>query len=70
MMIDLDWHDPIIQYLQKGTLPTDKDEQHKLMVKSRSYLIVEDQLYRRGGPNIVMKCVSVDEGQGLLEEIH
>lgn len=69
-MVDTDWRDPFILYLRSGTLPADKTTQQHLEVKSRAYLLVDGELYRRGRPNIPMKCVSMTNGQDLLWEIH
>lgn len=70
MMIDLDWRDMFILYLQSGTLPSDKVELQRLEIKARAYLLVGGELYRCGGPNVLMKCVSTTDGRSLLQEIH
>lgn len=61
MVIDTDWCDPFILYLRSGTLPTKKVQQCKLEIKPIAYLLVDDALYRRGGANILMKCISTTE---------
>ncbi len=32
--------------------------------------MVDDPIYRGGGPNILMRCISILEGKELMEEIH
>lgn len=70
MVVDTDWRDPFILYLKDETLPTNKVAQHRPEIKARAYLLVDGELYRRGGTNILMKCISTTDGQDLLEEIH
>lgn len=70
MIVDTDCCDPFILYLQSGTLPTDKVKRQQLEVRARAYLFVEGELDRRGGPIVLMKCVSMTDGQSLLQEIH
>lgn len=69
-MIEGDWHDLFLAYLRSGTLPEDKVESQRLEIKVRAYLFVDDELYRRGGITILMKCISTTEGLELLKEIH
>lgn len=63
---DVTAQEPFLLYLRSRMLPTDKVEQHRLEIKAREHLLVDDELYRRGGPNILMKCISTTGGQELL----
>lgn len=62
MMIDSDWRDPFILYLQSGTLPTDSIERQRPEIKARAYVLVDGDLYQCGGPNVLMNCVSTPMG--------
>lgn len=63
MIVYVDWRDPFVMYLWSGMLPTDKVQQQRLEVKARAYLLVDDELYRSGGTNILMKCIFATDGQ-------
>lgn len=39
-------------------------------IRAWKYLLVEYELYQRGGDNILMKCTSTTNGIQLFEEIH
>ena len=41
------------------------------MRRSKNYVLVDDKLYKRGaGSGILMKCVTAEEGKGILQEAH
>ena len=41
------------------------------MRRSKNYVLVDNKLYKRGaGSGILMKCVTTEEGKGILQEAH
>jgi ribonuclease HI len=71
MMIDVDWRQPFIDYIREQKVPSDKNLTEELIRCAKSYVLVEDKLYKRGGSSgVLMKCVPREEGKGILEEIH
>jgi ribonuclease HI len=71
MMIDVDWRQPFINYIREQKVPTNKNLAEQLIYCAKSYILVEDKLYRRGAySGVLMKCVPLEEGNGILEEIH
>jgi ribonuclease HI len=71
MMIDVDWRQPFIDYLREQKVPSDKNLAEQLIRRAKSYVLVGDKLYRWGASSrVLMKCVSREEGKGILEEIH
>ena len=65
-----EWMKPIIQYLEHGTLPEDKLQARKLRVKAAYYFMHNGELYRRSLSHPWSKCVSHEEGNYVLREIH
>ena len=65
-----EWMKPIIQYLEHGTLPEEKLQAQKLIVKAAHYSIHNGELYRRSLSHPWSKCVSPEEGDYVLREIH
>ena len=65
-----EWMKSIIQYLEHGTLPEDKLKAHKLRIKAAHYSIHNGELYRRSLSHPWSKCVSPEEGNYVLREIH
>ena len=65
-----EWMKPIIQYLKYGTLPEDKLKARKLKIKVVHYSMYNGELYRRSLSHPWLKCVSPEEGNYVLKEIH
>ena len=61
---------PIISYLKDGTLPERKDEARKLRVRSAKYVLLNDALYKRGFSQPYLRCLSPDEANYVLREVH
>jgi hypothetical protein len=58
MVIDVDWRQPFIDYLHEEKVPSDKNLAEQLILRAKSYVLVEDKLYRRGASSgVLMKCV-------------
>jgi ornithine carbamoyltransferase len=71
MMINVDWRQPFIDYLSEQKVPSDKNLVEQLIRRAKSYVLVEDKLYRQGASSgVLMKCVPQQEGKDILEEIH
>ena len=75
MMIEADWHTTFIDYIKdKVLLPgikKDDEEAVRIMRRSKNYILVDNKLYKRGaGSGILMKCVTAEEGKGMLQESH
>jgi ribonuclease HI len=71
MMIDVNWRQPFIDYLCEQKVPSDKNLAEQLIRCAKSYVLVGDKLYRRGASSgVLMKCVPIQEGKDILEEIH
>jgi hypothetical protein len=71
MMIDVDWRQPFINYLNEQKVPSDKNLAEQLIRRAKSYVLVGDKLYRQGASSgVLMKCVPRQEGKDILEEIH
>jgi hypothetical protein len=71
MMIDVDWRQPFIDYIREQKVPSDKNLAEQLIRRAKSYVLVEDKLYRRGATSgVLMKCVPRKEGRDILKEIH
>ncbi|XP_061349021.1 uncharacterized protein LOC133294385 [Gastrolobium bilobum] len=65
-----DWRQPIVAYLEKGTLPEDRLESRKLVRDAAQYTIANDQLFRKGLHIPMLKCLNSEEAEYVLAEIH
>jgi ribonuclease HI len=66
------WQTTCLQYLHRGELPLDKAEARRLARRAKSFVLLGDEkeLYHRSPSGILQRCISVAEGQELLQEIH
>ena len=64
------WIDPIRLYIATGELPDDRSRAHKVQIQSARFSLVDGQLYKRslGGP--YLKCITPEQGQYVLVELH
>jgi ribonuclease HI/transposase InsO family protein len=66
------WQAPYLEYLLRGELPLDKAEARRLARSAKSFVLLGDEkeLYHRSPLGILQRCISIAEGQELLQEIH
>jgi ribonuclease HI len=66
------WQTPYLQYLHRGELPLDQAEARWLARRAKSFVLLGDgkELYHRSPSGILQRCISIAEGQELLQEIH
>ena len=66
-----DWREPFIKYLTTADVPANNTERERLTRYSRNYILVEGKLYHKNAKEeLLLKCVSVEEGKKILKEIH
>ena len=70
MIIEGDWRTPFIEYLRTGTLPENRSTADKLHRQAARYALVGNELYRRGVSGVLMKCIPVEDGIAILQDIH
>jgi ribonuclease HI len=66
------WQTLYLQYLLRGELPLDKAEARRLARRAKSFVLLGDEkeFYHRRPSGILQRCISVTQGQELLQEIH
>jgi hypothetical protein len=66
------WQTPYLQYLHRGELPLNRAEARRLARRAKSFILLGDgkELYHRSPSGILQRCISIVEGQELLQEIH
>nr|KYP69487.1 hypothetical protein KK1_008678 [Cajanus cajan] len=67
---DLGWMAGIWSYLKEGILPEDKDEARKIRMRSAKFIIIGDELFKRGVSSPLLKCLTVSQAAYVIKEIH
>ncbi|KAL5541953.1 hypothetical protein UlMin_009663 [Ulmus minor] len=71
MIIELsDWRKVYLDYLVRKISPDDPKEERKLQKHITKYLVKEGHLYRRAYNGEILKCISDQEADEVLREIH
>ena len=64
------WMTLIVGHLKEGKLPQERDEAHKLRIKSAKYILMDEVLYKRGFSQPYLRCLAPDEASYVLREVH
>ena len=64
------WTTPLIAYLRSDILPDGKNAARKLKVQASRFVLLEDVLYKRGFSRPYLRCLSHDEVDYIMREVH
>ena len=64
------WRTLYLNYLLRDTLPTDKTEARRLACHTKSFVLVEGELYKWSHTGILQLCIPIEQGRLLLSDIH
>jgi hypothetical protein len=75
MIIKVDWWVPFIDFIKDHKLPPGVDkkstEAAHIIRWRKGYVLIGDKLYKHGSATgVLMKCVPVEEGKEILQEIY
>jgi ribonuclease HI len=65
-----DWRTEIISFLEGNCLSDDEAYNKRMEARTRPYVIIEGESYKHGVCSPLLKCLSRNEGQELMKEIH
>ncbi|KAK4400259.1 hypothetical protein Sango_1132000 [Sesamum angolense] len=66
----LSWKEEIIRFLTNGVQPENKKDAKALRRKASRFVMIDGELYKRGFSQPFLKCLTPDEGNYVLREIH
>ena len=64
------WMDPFVKYFQQGTLPEDPTLTSLFLKKVKWFEFHEGTRYKKSFIHPLLKCVTPDDGNYILREIH
>jgi hypothetical protein len=67
---EADWRDKYIAWMDRGELPSDRSEARRIAGMSKSFTLIDDELYKRAASGILQRCVPIPQGRELLRDIH
>jgi hypothetical protein len=70
MMVEETWMHPYLAYMINKTLPEDTVEARRIIRRSKAFVVVQGKLYKKNITGILQRCVTPQEGQDILKDIH
>ena len=64
------WTTPLISYLKTGVLPDGNNATRKLKVQASRLVLIKDVLYKRGFSRPYLRCLSPEEANYVIREVH
>ena len=68
--VEENWATPLMANLRSGILPDGKDAARKLKVQASRFVLLEDVLYKSGFSRSYLRCLSHDEADYIMREVH
>ena len=65
-----EWTEPYIAFLLRGELPVQEVIARQIKRRAKAYVVIDSELYKRSPTGVFQRCVSPEEGQKILREIH
>ena len=64
------WTNPILSFLRDGRLPPNSEEARKIKKRAARFMVLNDELYKRGYSQPYLRCIEGEEVKYVLEEVH
>ncbi|XP_042423426.1 uncharacterized protein LOC122011050 [Zingiber officinale] len=65
-----DWRTTIMEFLRSGATPSDQEEARLLRKRAGRFTLIGDQLYKKTFSRPLLKCVSSEDVEYILKEMH
>lgn len=62
-----EWTVPFIAYIPREELPEDEVQARQIVRRSKSFTVIDGQLYKESVSGVLQGCISPKEGQLILE---
>jgi hypothetical protein len=70
IMIVETWMQPYLAYMVNKTLPKDTVQAKRIIRRSKAFIMLQGKLYKKSITGILQRCVTPQEGQEILKDIH
>jgi hypothetical protein len=70
MIIEETWMQPYLAYMVNKTLPKDTVQVKRIIRRSKAFVVLQGKLYKRSITGMLQRCVTPQEGQEILRDIH
>jgi hypothetical protein len=66
MLVEAVWMKPYLAYLMRGELPEDPIHRQQVMRCSKSFTIINGELYKHSTTGVLQRCIAQEDGIALL----
>ena len=66
----VNWMTPIFEYLQRNSLPEDREEARKIKMRAARFCVIQGRLYKRSLYGPYLKCLTESQGIKVIKELH
>jgi hypothetical protein len=66
MLVEAVWTKPYLAYLIRGELPEDTIHHRQIMQRSKTFSIIQGELYKRSTTGVLQRCIAPEDGIALL----
>jgi hypothetical protein len=70
MLIEALWTKPYLAYLLHGELPEDAVHHRQIMHRSKSFTIIQGELYQGSTTGVLQRCIAPEDDIAMLQDIH
>jgi hypothetical protein len=70
MMIEVTWMQPYLAYMINKQLPKDVVEARQIVWRSKAFVVLKGELYKKSILGVLQHCVTPQEGEAILQDIH
>jgi ribonuclease HI len=70
MLVEAVWTKPYLAYLIQGELPEDTIHHRQIMQRSKTFSIIQGEIYKRNTTGVLQRCIAPKDGIALLRDIH
>ena len=65
-----DWRTQYLDWMIRGVLPSNRAQEWCLARRAKSFILIDDVLYKRSPSGVLQRCIPIPEGKELIRDIH
>ncbi|XP_039827324.1 uncharacterized protein LOC120689043 [Panicum virgatum] len=65
-----DWRDQYLDWINRGVIPSERAQAQRIARRAKSFILIDDELYKRSPSSVLQCCIPIPEGRELLRDIH
>jgi hypothetical protein len=70
MMVEVTWLQPYLAYMLHKTQPKDVVEAQRIVRRSKAFVVVKGELYKKSISGVLQRCVTPQKGHAILHDRH